>query len=198
MARQEWDEDRDRGRGEWRSREWDSNRSETRERPGRWNRPDGQINPDRLRDEWRSDAWRGWDRGDEWRDWGRGETGDLRGREGGWGGYGSYDRERASESRRYPEPYQQGRYAGRGPKNYQRSDERVREDVVEKLTDHPDLDATDIDVEVQHCEVTLRGEVDERYAKHLAEDLAGQVWGVHDVHNQLHIRKSKGQGAPKN
>ena len=239
MARQEWEEDRDRGRGEWRSREWDPNRSETRDRPGRWNRPDpsgaGMSQPsdegggygggmsswsgrqrrwgardqygqgsegwmrgddrwggrdrDRLRDEWRSDSWRGWDRGDEWRDWGRGETGDLRGREGGWGGYGSYDRERTSEGRRYPEPQQQGRYAGRGPKNYQRSDERIREDVVERLTDHPDLDATDIDVEVQHCEVTLRGEVDERYAKHLAEDLAGQVWGVHDVHNQLHIRK---------
>jgi hypothetical protein len=161
-----------------------------------------------LRDEWRSDAWRGWSLGDEWREWGRGETAprdawsrhtmnwgegaettDLRGREGGWGGYGSYDRERGSEARRYPEQQQHGRYAGRGPKNYQRSDERIREDVIERLTDHPDLDATDIDVDVQHCEVTLAGEVEERYAKHLAEDLAGQVWGVHDVHNQLRVRK---------
>jgi osmotically-inducible protein OsmY len=97
---------------------------------------------------------------------------------------------------------QRGGYAGRGPKNYQRSDERVREDVIERMTDHPDLDPTDIDVKVQHCEVTLSGEVDERYAKHLAEDLAGQVWGVRDVHNQLRVRRrdetgQMSEGAPK-
>ncbi len=262
MARNEWQEDRDRGRGEWRSREWDPNRSDIRERPGRWgdrsgmnaSRPDdeaggygagmsswadreregrwgardqyGQGSEGWMRGEERwggrgrphnenwSERWQGRERGDEWRDWGRStvnwgegaETSDLRGREAGWGGYGSYDRERGRRAGSYPAPDRgpqderwgeygrRGRFAGRGPKNYQRSDERIREDVIERLTDHPDIDATDIDVDVQHCEVTLRGEVDERYAKHLAEDLAGQVWGVRDVHNQLRIRRHDDTG----
>ena len=185
----------------------------------------GGRDRDRFRDQPRPEGWHGPTRGDEWREWGRGETGqregwgqhtmnwgegaetnDLRGREAGWGGYGSYDRERGRQSGRHPvrewsgprrewgETEQSGPHAGRGPKNYRRSDERIREDVVERLTDHPDIDATDVDVEVQHCEVTLRGEVDERYAKHLAEDLAGQVWGVRDVHNQLRIRKHDDTG----
>ena len=87
---------------------------------------------------------------------------------------------------------QSGRYAGRGPKNYVRSDERIREDVNERLTQHPDIDASEIDVEVHSCEVTLKGTVDERHAKRLAEDIAESVFGVKEVHNQLRI------GSPEN
>jgi osmotically-inducible protein OsmY len=48
-----------------------------------------------------------------------------------------------------------GPYAGRGPKGYQRSDQRVLEDVNDRLTEHPEIDANDIEVQVQNCEVTL-------------------------------------------
>ena len=41
-----------------------------------------------------------------------------------------------------------GPFAGRGPKGYHRSDERIREDVSDRLTDHPDIDATEIEVTV--------------------------------------------------
>lgn len=80
-------------------------------------------------------------------------------------------------------------YRGRGPKNYQRSDERIREDVCERLTMDHDLDATDIEVSVEGSIVTLNGTVNERHAKRLAEDLAESVWGVKDVQNNIRVTR---------
>lgn len=108
-------------------------------------------------------------------------------------GYGSaasygwtrgYGREwRTAEQWRVPGPY-----AGRGPKGYQRSDERIREELSDRLTAHGHIDASDVEVRVQGAEVTLIGFVDSREAKRLAEDLAEDVQGVREVHNQLRIR----------
>lgn len=85
-----------------------------------------------------------------------------------------------------------GEHTGRGPKGYQRSNERVREDICERLTRHGQVDASDIDVQVQDGEVTLAGTVDTRQAKRLAEDTAFSVSGVRDVHNQLRVGSSVG------
>ena len=80
-------------------------------------------------------------------------------------------------------------YRGRGPKNYQRSDERIREEICERLTMDHDVDATEIEVEVQGGVVTLNGSVNERHAKRLAEDLADSVRGVKDVQNNLRVTR---------
>jgi osmotically-inducible protein OsmY len=80
-------------------------------------------------------------------------------------------------------------YRGRGPKSYARSDERIKEDVNDRLTDDGYLDATDIDVEVSNREVTLSGEVDSRMAKRRAEDIAESVSGVTHVQNNLRVRQ---------
>lgn len=80
-----------------------------------------------------------------------------------------------------------GQFAGRGPKGYTRSDERIREDVSDKLTEHPDLDASEIEVRVAQGEVKLEGSVDSRWAKRLAEDIAESCTGVRDVMNQLRV-----------
>ena len=80
-------------------------------------------------------------------------------------------------------------FRGRGPKNYQRSDDRIREDVCERLTYDERVDATDIDVEVREGVVRLSGTVDDRYAKRLAEDIAESVRGARDVENQIRIRR---------
>lgn len=74
---------------------------------------------------------------------------------------------------------------GRGPKGWQRSNERIREEIIDRLTDHPAIDATDIDVQVQDGEVTLSGSVSDRYMKRMAEDVAESVMGVRDVQNRL-------------
>ncbi len=80
-----------------------------------------------------------------------------------------------------------GPHTGRGPRGYRRSDERIAEDVCERLTQHGQVDARDINVEVHDGEVTLRGTVAERRMKRLAEDVAESVTGVEDVHNELRL-----------
>lgn len=80
-------------------------------------------------------------------------------------------------------------YAGRGSKNYRRSDQRIEEDVHEMLMRHHEIDATDVDVRVENGEVTLSGEVEDRRARRLAEELVEQCQGVRDVHNELKARR---------
>ncbi|KAA2237004.1 BON domain-containing protein [Salinarimonas soli] len=78
---------------------------------------------------------------------------------------------------------------GRGPKGYQRSDERIREDVSERLTEDPHVDASDIEVSVQSREITLSGHVASRPEKRRAEDIAEAVSGVAHVQNNLRVRE---------
>lgn len=82
-------------------------------------------------------------------------------------------------------------HRGRGPKNYQRSDDRIREDVSDRLSDDHDVDASDIDVSVSDREVTLSGEVDSKQAKRHAEDCADSCSGVEHVQNNLRVKKSQ-------
>lgn len=80
-----------------------------------------------------------------------------------------------------------GPYRGRGPRGYERDDTRIRLEICERLTDHGRLDASGIEVGVSDSEVTLRGTVDSRESKRLADQLANTVTGVRDVHNRLRI-----------
>ena len=81
----------------------------------------------------------------------------------------------------------QGQHTGKGPKGYQRSDDRIHEDVSDRLAEHGDIDASELEVQVSNGEVTLSGFVDDRRQKRLAEDVAEQAAGVKDVHNQLRV-----------
>jgi osmotically-inducible protein OsmY len=82
-----------------------------------------------------------------------------------------------------------GQFAGRGPKGYKRSDDRIREDVCEALTRHGDVDASEIEVKVENGEVTLTGTVSDRQQKRLAEDCVDAIRGIGDVHNQLRVSR---------
>ena len=82
-----------------------------------------------------------------------------------------------------------GRFTGRGPKGYRRSDERIRESVSEALARDGDLDASDIEVQVQEGEVTLEGTVPNRWSKRLAEDLTQDMPGVKELHNRLRVQE---------
>jgi hypothetical protein len=84
-----------------------------------------------------------------------------------------------------------GVFSGKGPKNYVRSDERIREDVCEHLSYHPYVDASDIEVIVRDGEVTLTGTVEARMVKRAAEECADHVRGVKDIHNHLRVRPSQ-------
>ena len=126
------------------------------------------------------------------------QRGSYRGSEnmGGYsGGMSNYGSSGASGSESYSGgaanygQQQRGRHSGKGPKGYQRSDDRIREDVCERLTNDGDIDATEIEVKVNNGEVTLSGIVDERYEKRMAEEIAENVSGVKDVHNQVRVHE---------
>jgi len=161
--------------------------------------------------EWQSGAYRGQT---EWRRAGDHEAYDYRGREGDRSGYASrqpygggergrseggrdfWDKatdevsswfgDRDAEARRRADQHR-----GRGPKGYSRSDERIREDVNDRLTEDGWLDASNIEVTVQNREVTLSGTVSDRGSKRRAEDIAESVSGVEHVQNNLRVHHSE-------
>ena len=91
--------------------------------------------------------------------------------------------------RRYRMDEQRDRRHGKGPKSYRRSDERIREDVNDQLSEGY-LDASEIEVTVVDGVVTLSGTVNSRSDKRRAEDIADDVRGVKNVENRLRVEQS--------
>lgn len=133
---------------------------------------------------------------EDWReDYGSGRTRELdegrvqfgRGRrEQGYGGLGSQGMEEQGY-RSYRQAGGYGGQQGRGPKGYQRSDERIREEICERLTRDDFIDASEVTVEVKERKVILSGTVPERNMKHAIEDIADHCSGVQDVENQIRV-----------
>jgi osmotically-inducible protein OsmY len=82
---------------------------------------------------------------------------------------------------------EQAGFRGVGPRGYIRSDERIREDISDALTEADDIDASGITVEVGNGVATLGGRVEQRWMKHRAEDLADACIGVRDVRNNIQV-----------
>lgn len=78
-----------------------------------------------------------------------------------------------------------GRYYGRGPQGYSRSDERIKEEVCDALMRNGEIDAEQINVRVENGEITLTGSVEGKYMRRLVEDVCEDILGVKEVHNQL-------------
>jgi osmotically-inducible protein OsmY len=107
----------------------------------------------------------------------QGATGESYGWQGGWqsdfGGPSGLGRQPAVQRR--------------GPKGYIRSDERIREDLCERLMQSGNLDVSEVEVNVKDGNVRLEGTVPERRMKHAIEDMAENCLGVKDVENQLRV-----------
>jgi osmotically-inducible protein OsmY len=86
------------------------------------------------------------------------------------------------------------KYRGKGPKNYSRSDERIREDVCDRLSEDPRVDASEIEVMVASGEVTLSGTVASREQRRRAEDDAESVSGVKHVQNNVRVQDASRGG----
>ena len=99
----------------------------------------------------------------------------------------------AAERRRRMDAQEDHR--GRGPKGYTRSDDRIRDDVSDALSDDNLVDAREISVSVSNAEVTLDGTVDTRFAKRRAEDCAERVSGVTHVQNNLRVKRVSMEGS---
>jgi osmotically-inducible protein OsmY len=89
------------------------------------------------------------------------------------------------------ETQQRPSLAGRGPRGYKRSDQRILEEVCDAISRSDEIDASDMSVEVKDAEVTLSGTVEERGWKHVAERIAENVPGVRDVTNHLRVKRAK-------
>jgi hypothetical protein len=120
----------------------------------------------------------------------------------GYNSPGEYRRTPGNYDREYEEDYnapsywnyqkdwlEPGPYTGVGPRGYKRSDERILEDVNDRLTQHAMIDASQIEVEVNEGEVTLKGSVKNRRMKRMVEANADMIPGVIDVHNRLRLKE---------
>lgn len=106
---------------------------------------------------------------------------------GAYGGYAeSASGDRGSGAYGHPRGRPGEDFRGRGPKNYVRSDERLREEINERLTADPQIDAGEIEVDVQEGRVVLNGSVDRRQTRYRVEDLV-EACGVQDIDNRLRI-----------
>jgi osmotically-inducible protein OsmY len=80
-----------------------------------------------------------------------------------------------------------GPHRGKGPKGYQRADERIKEDISDRLTEEWNVDASDLTVTVENGDVILSGFVKDRFQKRRAADIAEEVSGVKNVENRIRI-----------
>lgn len=194
----EWwsSEERDRGREPW--------RSEGERSPGRYRewRDEGSRPSGRSAAEERREVMEGGDEG-----W----PGGVRGSEGGAGygrgffgtAYGLYTgrpehEPHSRQERGGRERGEEGRLAdrrvrARGPKGYRRSDERILDEIVERLM-WTGIDAADVEIKVENGEVTLTGTVADRSDKRNIEDACEDVMGVQDVHNEIRVSRRDLEG----
>ena len=178
--------DDSRSRGEWGGRDWSRGRSE-------WAREPIDRSSSRQYGTWSRK--RDWTREPPWGGQGPGGFGmSGSGPDVGWSGRADSSRYSGTISARERD-WGSGPHYGRGPRNYQRSDERIREDVCERLTQHSYLDPSDVEIIVLNADVTLQGSVNDRWAKRTAEEIAEGVPGVKEVHNQLRV--SQGAFSPE-
>jgi flavin-binding protein dodecin len=124
----------------------------------------------------------GYDRGPEYRSPSQSNYSTRSGPERGY-----IDQGRIAENEYGRSNYQ--RRFGQGPRGYKRSDERIREDVCDRLGQDWDVDATEVEVSVSSGEVTLSGTIGDRDQKFRVEHLADSVSGVTEVHNQLRVKR---------
>lgn len=80
------------------------------------------------------------------------------------------------------------RHLGKGSLSYRRADDRIRNEVCERLMIDPEVDASDIAIDVKEGTVWLSGTVDTRNTRFYVEDLVDRVLGVTQVVNRLKIR----------
>ncbi len=81
-----------------------------------------------------------------------------------------------------------GGHRGKGPKSYKRSDDRIKEDVNDRLSDDHHIDASHVEVSIREGDLILTGYVDSKFAKRHAEDLAEAISGVRNVENRIRVQ----------
>jgi hypothetical protein len=109
-------------------------------------------------------------------------------------GRGSFERDERGPFQRLGDKFREmtGR-PGRGPKGYKRSDDRISDDVCERIA-RSGVESENVEVLVKSGEVTLSGTVRNRQDKWRLEELVEDCFGVQDVHNNLRVERESQQG----
>lgn len=81
------------------------------------------------------------------------------------------------------------KHHGKGPKNYKRLDKTIYEEVCEKLFVTPYVDASEIEVAVKDGVVELKGSVEDRKMKRMAELVLENIFGIKDIQNMLGFKR---------
>lgn len=76
-----------------------------------------------------------------------------------------------------------------GPRGYTRTDERIRDEICERLTFASGIDVREVSVDVDKGKVTLGGTVHSRGQKYDIEDLADNTFGVTEVENNIRVQR---------
>lgn len=153
------------------ARDYGEGRYEGRQRHDDEVRGQGYYGSRQGGEDWQRSGQRApWDEDEAWRGSGSDRGGNVRDE---WG-----------ESRRGPPLRGRDRV---GPKGYQRSDERIREEICERLAHAPNVDVQDVEVDVEVGVVRLSGNVRDRRQKYCIEDIADDVFGVREVHNGIRL-----------
>lgn len=76
-----------------------------------------------------------------------------------------------------------------GPKNWQRSDARIHDDLCRMLADDDWVDASELEVVVHHREVTLAGSVPDPHQRARAVEIAEATRGVVEVVSRIRVRR---------
>ncbi|MEO6584182.1 MAG: BON domain-containing protein [Ferruginibacter sp.] len=85
-----------------------------------------------------------------------------------------------------------GPHSGKGPKGYTRTDERLKDDINDRLYHDSYIDASDVEITVENGEATLTGTVDSKNAKRRIEDIVEGITGIKDVENKLKVSQTVG------
>jgi hypothetical protein len=123
------------------------------------------------------------DQAQEWRD-----TRDLQASGRGIFGLWRHRRDDRQSSTAAASPLASGPYRGLGPRGYTRPDARIREDLCDRLSEDPHLDASDIEVAVAGGAITLSGTITDAAAQRRAQQHAASVAGVGTIRNDLRVR----------
>lgn len=179
----------------------------------RWNdRNRGRYNDDRSNQgntSWNADEWRQ-QREQQHRpgsDFGSGRGSSHHGDSGNWqrarSSHNSNDRDwwdrtsdevsswfgdEEAERRRRRDKENEVNHRGKGPKGYKRSDERIKEDANDRLSDDPYVDASEVDIEVSAGEIVITGTVNSKHEKRRIEDIVESVSGVSNVENRIKVK----------
>jgi len=83
-----------------------------------------------------------------------------------------------------------GEFYGKAPKNYERSDERIKEEICDRLMSQGMFDPSDVEIEVKDGVVSLQGNVDSRSTKYQLEEISEGILGVKDIDNKVKVSSS--------